>query len=218
MRKLFAHAAMLLAMAVTSCIPFIESPDAAPANIEAVDLGLSVKWASFNVGATTPEGYGTHFAWGEVSPKEKYTDATYKYRKEYVNAYGESVYDFVDLGDISGTQYDAASVNWGGNWRMPTISEMEELINDCTWEESKLNGVNGFLVIGTNGNSIFLPAAGYIGGKAVDVGLCGRYWSSTLTERDRYYAYGLYFSGETYSRYNLNRSHGRSVRAVMDYK
>ncbi|MBR3950407.1 MAG: hypothetical protein IKJ79_00615 [Bacteroidaceae bacterium] len=111
---------------------------------EYVDLGLSVKWASCNVGATTPEGYGDYFEWGEIIPME------------------ECAWDdCITLGDISGNpQYDAARAIWGGRWRIPTRTECEELLNNCTWTWSVQNGVNGYKITGPNGNSIFLPAAG----------------------------------------------------------
>ena len=119
---------------------------------EYVDLGLSVKWATCNVGATTPEGYGAYYAWGETKEKSSYTWDTYKY--------GSSMYDIQDLGDIKGTAYDAAYVNWGSNWRMPSDSEIGELNSKCTFKAYTENGVDGFLITGPNGNSIFCPTAG----------------------------------------------------------
>lgn len=136
----------------------------------AVDLGLSVKWACCNVGATKPEDYGDHFAWGETSPKTSYDWDNYL-PEELINT------------DISGTQYDAAHANWGGSWRMPTGSECYELCdnNNCTWTWTTLNGVNGYEVKSKkNGNSIFLPAAGsYVYDTLYRQGSAGCYWSST---------------------------------------
>ena len=121
---------------------------------QAVDLGLSVYWASCNLGAEKPEEYGDYYAWGETKPKSSYTQQNYAY-------YNSNTASYIDIGnDISGTEYDAARVNLGSDWRMPTEGEMKELINNCNWEWSQVNGVNGYKVMGKNGNSIFLPASG----------------------------------------------------------
>ena len=122
---------------------------------EAVDLGLSVYWASCNLGAEKPEEYGEYYAWGETKPKSSYTQENYAY-------YNASTTQYINIGsDISGTEYDAATVNLGSDWRMPTEVQMQELIDNCKWEWTQINAVNGYKVIGPNGNSIFLPAAGY---------------------------------------------------------
>ena len=118
----------------------------------AVDLGLRVKWAQINVGSTNITDLGNKFAWGETEPKEDYTWLTYEY------AYGSSE-SILDIGkNISYTQYDAASVNWGARWRMPTIADFQELINKCNLKWVKQNGTGGLRVTGPNGNSIFFPA------------------------------------------------------------
>ena len=122
-----------------------------------VDLGLSVYWATCNVGAETPAEYGDYFAWGETSPKQNYTMVTYTYEG--------------DLDNISGTRYDAARVNWGGGWRMPTKEEMEELVSKCEWSRGTITGPNG--------NTIYLPKAGMISGTTKDdVGSHFYYWTS----------------------------------------
>ena len=144
---------------------------------EAIDLGLSVKWASHNVGATKPEEFGNHYAWGETEVKEKYTMFNYKYLNW-------STGGVVNIGtEISGTKYDVATVKWGGNWRMPTADEMLELTNNCEWTDSICNGVRGKKVTGVNGNSIFLPAAG-AGAPGAEQGFTpnevGVYWTGTL--------------------------------------
>ncbi len=170
-----------------------------------VDLGLSVKWATCNVGADSPTDYGDYFAWGETSPKsEDNTDNSVTYN--------------VGMSDISGNaDYDAARANWGGTWRMPTSDEVDELINDCTTEWTTLSGVNGYKVTGPNGNSIFLPAAGWRGATSLrDTGEDGSYWSSTLDKSGTGGAYGLdfgdgYFDGCWYYRVN-----GQSVRPVSE--
>lgn len=119
---------------------------------EAVDLGLSVKWATCNVGANSPEEYGDYFAWGEITPKKRYSSDNYEL--DFMND------DIPD--DIAGNaMYDAATANWGGSWRMPTYDEMYELTRRCTWEWTEVFGIEGYKVTSKkNGNSIFLPAAG----------------------------------------------------------
>ena len=171
----------------------------------AVDLGLSVKWATCNVGAERPEEYGDYFAWGEISPKDSYTS-------DNCLTYG------VQMPDISGNpQYDAATANWGGAWRMPTPSEISELKENCTWEWTTLNGVNGYNVTGPNGNSIFLPAAGYRYDTSSDgVGSYGDYWSSTPVGDGGYYAYYLYFDSDGYAWDWNGRYGGQSVRPVLE--
>ena len=170
---------------------------------EYVDLGLSVKWASCNVGATTPEGYGDYFEWGEIIPME------------------ECAWDdCITLGDISGNpQYDAARAIWGGRWRIPTRTECEELLNNCTWTWSVQNGVNGYKITGPNGNSIFLPAAGSReDGRYYDQGEGGWYWSSTPYEYYREYSdYQISFNSEYYS-VNDGGEHqdGHTIRPVCD--
>lgn len=156
---------------------------------EAVDLGLSVKWASFNVGATMPEEYGEYYAWGETKPKENYNWSTYKwcngdYNKLTKYCTNSSYWDSPKPMDNKTTldiEDDAAHVNWGGGWRIPTDEEWWELIKECTSTWTTQNGVNGRLVSSkTNSNSIFLPAAGYRGDNLYGAGSYGRYWSSFL--------------------------------------
>ena len=118
---------------------------------EAVDLGLSVLWASCNVGATSPEEFGDKYAWGETETKDTFTESNYIWYDPYTLT-------FADLGkDISGTELDVARVKWGGDWRMPTFSELSELMIKCTWTWANINSVNGFKITGQNGNSIFIP-------------------------------------------------------------
>jgi len=181
---------------------------------EAIDLGLSVKWASHNVGASSPEDYGGYYAWGETEEKSDYGWDTYKY---YNNNTG-----YINIGsNISGTQYDVAHVKWGGSWRMPTRDEIAELVHNCTWKWTTYNGVKGQLVTGPNGNSIFLPAAGLrygtdLSGRGSD----GGYWSATLDESGYSHgAYGLYFYDvrDYYYWYDdWSRISGFSVRPVTE--
>ena len=171
-----------------------------------VDLGLSVKWATCNVGASKPEDYGNYYAWGETKTKSTYYDNNSV-------TYGKK--NFSDIGGQS--QYDAARANWGGTWRLPTKAELEELENKCIWKWTTQNGVKGYKVTGPNDNSIFLPAAGARNGSLrYDAGV-GDYWSSTPLGGDGiYYAYRLYFSS---SKQHVNwyyRYHGLSVRPVAE--
>lgn len=163
---------------------------------KAVDLGLSVKWAGWNVGASSPEEYGGYYAWGETEEKSEYSVSTYKY---YYDTDGDGYKEYANIGsNISGTQYDVARQKWGGSWRMPTYDEIEELINDCSWTWITYKGINGYKVTGPNGNSIFLPAAGYrIGTSLVIRQDIGYYWSGTLGEvysdaRSLIFSYGIY--------------------------
>lgn len=172
---------------------------------EYVDLGLSVKWATCNVGASSPEEYGDYFAWGEINTKSSYTE-------ENSVTYGK------EFGDISGNrQYDSARANWGGNWRMPTKAEYEELVGKCTWTWTNIGGHNGNVITGPNGNCIFLPAAGECYDSLLySVGTHGVYWSTTPNESNSRLAYGLVFHGSGHSTGVENRDYGWSVRPVAD--
>ena len=189
-----------------------------------VDLGLSVKWATCNVGADSPEEYGDYFSWGETTPKTTYNWSTYKYcngsNTTMTKYCTDSYYGIVDNKTTLELSDDAAYVNWGGNWRMPTKAEQRELRNadNCTWTWTTLNGVNGYKVISKiNGNSIFLPAAGYRYYDNLNkAGGCGTYWSSSLSLNYSYIAYDLYFYSIYGDWYNLERYNGQSVRAVCD--
>lgn len=179
-----------------------------------VDLGLSVKWADHNVGATNPENYGGYFAWGETATKSDYSESTSKwYNVSYASLQSQGVID--SNGNLS-TTYDAATVNWGKSWRMPTKSELDELKTKCTWTwTTTSNGIHGYKVVGTNGNSIFLPAAGGRGYSVLDAGSGGYCWSSTASAYD-YRAYSLIFYSGLYGWYYRNRCYGYSVRPVTE--
>ena len=189
---------------------------------EYVDLGLSVKWATCNVGADSPEDYGDYFAWGEVEPKETYNWSTYKYcngtNKTLTKYCGHSSYGnngFTDGKTILDLEDDAATVNWGGAWRMPTDAELTELREKCKWTWTSQKDVNGYKVVGPNGNSIFLPAAGYKDGESLLITRSfGNYWSSSLYPDYSDLAYSVYFYSDVVVRYGSNRDHGRSVRPV----
>ena len=194
-----------------------------------VDLGLSVKWATCNVGATKPEEYGGYYAWGETEEKNNYDWDTYKYG--YYNEEGYSLCSkyclheycgLVDNKTILDASDDVAHVKWGGNWRMPSYKEAQELNAECKWEEEILNGVNGMRVTGPNGNSIFLPAAGGYGGEDIGYVFAFCYcWTTSLADEYCDSAWGLQFVVG----YNVglkswingcSRSNGRSVRPVCD--
>ncbi len=173
-----------------------------------VDLGLSVCWAGWNVGASSPEGYGDYYAWGETTTKSDYGESSY----QYLNG------SYVNIGsNICGTRYDVARAQWGGSWRLPTKAEFEELINRCTWAWTTYNNVNGYKVTGPNGNSIFLPAVGGRYGTGLNYrGSRGYYWSGSLNESNQSDAYTLGInSGERYV-YGYYREHGYTVRPVCD--
>lgn len=191
-----------------------------------VDLGLpsGLKWATCNVGATTPEEYGDYFAWGEVEPKTTYNWSTYKYSvDDYHNltkycTQSNYSYDgyFTDNKTVLEPEDDAATVNCGENWRMPTYDEMDELITKCTWNWTTQNGVNGYKVIGPNGNSIFLPAAGYISESTlIETSSYGYYWSSSLYTVGPGNAFSLRFlSFDAHWYTSSYRNCGYSVRPV----
>ncbi len=186
---------------------------------EYVDLGLSVKWATCNVGATKPEDYGDYFAWGETEPKSTYDWSTYKYCNGSYNTLtkynNSSSYGTVDNKTTLDLIDDAARANWGGSWRMPTKAEQDELRNNCTWTWTTQNGVNGYKVTGTNGNSIFLPAAGcrYVSSLS-SAGSGGDYWSSSLYTVSPSVAYYLYFYSSGVDWDYSTRYYGQSVRPV----
>lgn len=169
-----------------------------------VDLGLpsGTKWATCNVGASSPTAYGNYYAWGETTSKSSYTENNYIYSGNPTKLPSSA---------------DAATANIGTGWRMPTQTEMNELINKCTVTWATQNGVNGYLFIGSNGNSIFLPAAGYsYDGELFNAGSFGSYWSSSLYTGNPNLAWYLYFKSDHYNVYILNRLSGFSVRAVCN--
>ena len=191
----------------------------------AVDLGLSVKWASFNVGATAPEEYGDYFAWGETESKTDYSWSSYKwcngdYNKLTKYCLGDQSYYWngertPDGKTVLDPEDDPAITNWGGTWRTPTDAEWTELRHKCTWTWTSRNGVNGFLITATNGNSIFLPAAGYRDGSALKyTGAGGLYWSSSLHPNDSSQAWGITLDSYYVSRVRNDRRFGVSVRPV----
>lgn len=157
------------------------------------------------MGAENPWDYGDYYAWGEIEPKEEFTE-------ENSLTYG------IDIPDISGDpEYDAARAGWGGTWRIPDETAMNELIEECDWEWTTDHDINGFRITGPNGNSIFLPAAGYMNGTLLDyAGDNGLYWGSTPFESNPIYSYGLGFLS-SYQGYGIDhRYYGYSIRPVTE--
>ena len=195
---------------------------------EYVDLGLSVKWASCNVGASKPEEYGDYLAWGETEPKSNYSWSTYKFRtsgdsddnvkfNKYCtqSSYWDSTAP-MDNKTVLDPEDDAAHVNWGGSWRMPTDAEWTELMTKCTWTWTSQNEVNGRLGTGPNGNSIFLPVAGNrYDTRLNNAGSYGFYWSSSLKTGNPIHAWHVRFNSGGVSRSSYGyRYSGQSVRPV----
>ncbi len=173
---------------------------------EYVDLGLSVKWATCNVGATLPEDYGSYFAWGEIAPKNEYTE-------ENSIAWNNPM-----LRNIAGdTLHDAARANWGATWRMPTRAEMQELVNNCTYEWATRNGIAGALFTSKrNGKSIFLPAAGFRDVVNIGHGESGVCWSGQRDDSDDMYSFSLRFDHTGVDVGWHTCLYGSSVRPVID--
>ena len=205
---------------------------------EAVDLGLpsGLKWASFNLGASKPEEYGDYYAWGETepyyssleplvwkegkeagyaSPSYKWCNGSIRTLTKYCSDSSYGYNGFTDAKTVLDTEDDAAHVCLGGHWRMPTSAEWKELMDKCTWIWTTQNGVNGRQVTASNGNSIFLPAAGCRYGTLLgDVGSYSIYWSSSLDTDDPDCALTVYFNSGTVVRSSRTRDYGQSVRPV----
>ena len=201
---------LLLLMALLPNMASAQCPDNNHPHM--IDLGLpsGTKWACCNVGATTPEGYGDYFAWGETQPKEVYDWSTYI----HCDGSAETCHDIGS--DIAGTEYDAATANWGTPWQMPSLAQCRELIANCTFVWTTENGIKGRKWTGPNGGSIFLPAAGYHKEGGVDlVSSFGIYWSSILHEWYLSNAYSFSFrAGGPQSCSDDQRYRGLSVRPV----
>ena len=201
---------------------------------EWVDLGLSVKWATCNIGAKRPEDYGDFFAWGEISPKESFEWINYRFlkKKPFVTRrvlsndlssdYGRKLCGllskYTKLDGLSQLDIcdDAARFIWGGRWRMPTESEFEELISQCIWTWTELGGKKGYMITGQNENSIFLPAAGYRPVISyVRPGPYGYYWASIL-DKEECLARHLFFKVQVFNLARYPRKSGLSVRPVIE--
>lgn len=218
---------LIVALAVMSCWTVsnakvnVTTPEStAPDGVEAVDLGLSVKWANVNVGAKKPSDFGTYFAWGETKPKNFYSWDSYQWSRgktQFLTKYSTADRKIqLDPSD------DAARANWGDEWRTPTDAEYEELVNpdNCKWEWTTKDGVNGYKVTGKKtGQSIFLPITGfrYYGGIQFRA-IYGIYWTSSLYTNNPNKVWCLEFRFDDiavhYGNFASNRFSGRCVRAV----
>ena len=218
---LMMMAAMFFGTVGDAKVNVVDDNTKSPDGVEAVDLGLSVKWANMNVGAKKSSGFGTYFAWGETKPKEYYSWNTYAWSKG--NSQYLTKYSTADRRTQLAPADDAARANWGGKWRMPTIDEYEELINpaNCKWEWMTKDGVNGYKVTGKKtGNSIFLPITGFrFYADTQFRGIMGVYWTSTLYTANPNKAWCLEFNFSNidvhYGDLSSNRFSGRCIRAVQ---
>lgn len=174
---------------------------------EAVDLGLSVKWATCNIGTTKPEYFGNYYGWGD--PTGKKTSANTNY---YPNSNPPT--------DIKNTKYDIAYNNWGKSWRMPTDKEVRELISECYYSYKKVNGVSGLLFKGKTGGIIFLPFCGYRDHTTnIRQSDWGHYWTSNLDDEIDSKCLIITHDGDSYARISESlRCNGLSVRAVTGSK
>lgn len=205
---------------------YVQTVSGRASGYEYVDLGLSVVWATCNVGASRPSDSGLFFAWGELTAKSEYTWATYTFLTKGTNKDNAKFSKYIfdgnsdasdNLKQLEATD-DVAGVLWSGGWRMPTKEEFEELISNCTWKWIKVEGVGGYAVYsrktGFENKSIFLPAAGYFQKKSVqNKGSRGCYWSASMGTHS-YSACYLGFNSSLTRTYNEDRYIGRSVRPV----
>jgi len=223
MKKIFLIALSLLFVGtvgnakVNGAVGEPQTPD----GVEAVDLGLSVKWANMNVGASKESGFGSYFAWGETKPKTYYSWDTYSLSRGDTKFLLK--YSFNDRKTRLVPADDAACANWGGEWRMPTVEEYDELVNpdNCEWEWTNKDGVNGYKVTGKKtGNSIFLPITGFRFYEGVQFrAIRGIYWSSSLYSGNPNKAWCLEFDFSDvnvhFGNLSSNRFSGRCIRAVQ---
>lgn len=179
---------------------------------EGIDLGLSVNWATRNVGAASPEDVGGLYGWADPTGNNTSADVMNIAGKWDSPLYGGAN----PPSDISGTSLDIARQTWQGNWRMPSEAEISELVSDCTWEWSEENGTPGYTVTGPSGASIFLPITGYrFGNEIMDAG-CGYYWSGSLNQSQPNNAYRIDFSSGDFDYTSYPRYAGHAVRPVID--
>lgn len=228
MKKILLLMALTLPFVLISCGDDKDEPEN-PDTRKWVDLGLpsGMLWATCNIGADSPEDYGDYFAWGETSPKEVYNWDTYKWGEatEYIDIW-KYIYDYYDYSSGTTTpgdgkteldsSDDAATANWGAEARMPSLEEIQELMDNCSWEWVQRNGVYGQQGTGPNGNTIFLPAAGYRSDESLrGEGSNGYFWSRTLSPHDCASACNLNFDmWDLCWQGFYNRINGFPVRAV----
>ncbi len=212
----FAIIAIVTAIVLGICLTEKKPTTGAINGHEWVDLGLSVKWATCNVGASSPSAYGDYYAWGETTAKSDYTEENYEF-KVIDDRSVEDVfekYSTLDKKKKLELSDDAASVNWGGKWRMPTWSEWMELDKKCLWVWTEHDGTSGYKVTSKkNGNSIFLPIAGCLHTYLDHDGKVGYYWSSTLASDTKAW-YTQLRQGDVEVYLRMDRYLGLSVRPV----
>ena len=200
---------VLASVLMPFCIPVF-------AQSEYVDLGLSVKWAACNVGADKPEGFGSLFAWGETEPRAESGSEKYKYSKGAESSYTKYCTDkqygykgFIDNKTSLDPDDDVAHILWGGDWRLPTADECQELLDKCTWTCDSINGVNGYRVTsnvdGFTDRSIFLPAAGGEGGYEV--------WGKGSSDTSNNHVKGGFFCGNYWSR-SLDATNPKCAKSI----
>lgn len=172
-----------------------------------VDLGLpsGTLWSVCNMGADKPEEFGEYYAWGETSTKSSYNWNTYSIGSE------------LDSLPTLDEAHDAAASSWGYGWRMPSREDFDEIVTYCTMTWTTRSGVNGYLVTGTNGNTMFLPASGGRGdGNIYESGSCGFYWLNSVYTDDTQFAWGFLFDANSFSETSYYRMYGQSIRPVCN--
>lgn len=207
MMRILPKAFATLLMTLTSTAVLWAQP-------EAVDLGLAVKWATCNLGADTPEASGEYYAWGEIAPKDDYSRESYLLFADAVTKYRER---FI-LNRQLDAEDDVVQQRLGGGWRMPTFAETNALVQECDWAWTEQNGVPGYKITSRkNGNSIFLPAAGYKeGGELLFAGSAGRYWTATRHPYHWQCAMDLFFSSDFHYAYFYGRYRGYPIRPICE--
>lgn len=196
----------------TLCLPGTDinrpsepSEGPSPTYGKCVDLGLSVKWAGWNVGATCPEESGGYYSWGELLEKNIYSTSNYEHYKKSIGK------------NISGTRYDVARAEWGEGWRLPTDVEMRELVEKCYWSDCFYKGVRGNMVQGPNGNKIFIPLCGYMFQDELEAASNKAYlWSSISADYMKNRSYGIYTNPDDAYFESIASSWGINVRPVSD--
>ena len=215
--------ALLLSMFVLSCEKTNKHVALSDTNLflqntsEMVDLGLSVKWRGWNLGATRPEEFGDYYAWGETKPKSSFSWSNYIFcngSEGSMTKYNSSD-NKVAFKDYN-YEDDAARKKLGGRWRTPTDEEWTELINKCIWIPLTSKGVNGMLVTAQNGNSVFFPYTGRYSGYYIDPAHGGSYWSSSISTDYPRCAVSVAMQWGIVYMWDMNRSDGQPIRPVAD--
>ena len=189
--------------------------------LEIIDMGLSVKWSSYNLGASSPEEYGDYYAWGEIKSKRQYSWQTYRWCKDSYDTQTRynTKYDFgqVDYKILLEKEDDAAFMQFGEKWRIPSLYEWYELFEKCSWQVIVLHNVKGYLVVSRlNGNRLFLPGMRF-NDELGDIGKFGFYWSSSLEPNNPDQAWSADLSEKGKHMFSIMRYRGYSIRPVFDY-